>query len=161
MKEYKITIHIEEVKKTDSYMSKILAEVEQEKREMKIATDLNVAAGKIRRKYFQELLDTINDEFSHLGIHEFKIESVYSGTNDSFRFESNSIWIGDEYIKLILDPRHDVRPGYPTRYITSTQSFYIELEQKKIGNSILKADDILGDFFNRLKRNIKLHLHNN
>ena len=156
MKEYKITIHIEEVKKSNSYMSRILEEVEQEKRELKIAKDLNTAAGKVRKKYFQELLDTINEEFNDLDIDKFGIEFVNLGPNDMYILRSNSIWLGDENVKLTLEPRHDVRPGYPTRYLTSTQNFSILL-----GTSTLKADDILGDFFRRLERNIKLHLHNN
>jgi hypothetical protein len=160
MKEYKITIQIEEVKKSSSYMSKMLAEVEQEKREIKIAKDLNTAAGQIRKKYFQELLDTINDELSDLGVHEFEIGWVKLGTNDIHIFRSNSVWIGDQHIKLTLEPRHDMGAGYPTRYVTSTQNFSILLKRGNFEEVTLKVDDILGDFFSKLERNIKLHLHN-
>ena len=161
MKEYKITIHIEEVKKSNSYMSRILEEVEQEKRELKIAKDLNTAAGQIRKKYFQELLDTINEEFSCLGVHEFKIEMVNLGTNDMYTIASSAVWIGDEYVKIFLEPRHDIGAGYPTRYATSTQNFSIYMIKKSVKTSELKKEDILGDFFSRIERNIKLHLHNN
>lgn len=161
MKEYKITIQIEEVKKSNSYMSKILEEVEQEKKELKIAEDLNGAAGKIRGKYFKELLDTINEELSCLGIKEFNIEEVSLGDNKIPSFSSSSVWIGDEYVKVLLEPHYDVRPDYPTRYTTSTKDFSIIIRKAGSNSSPLKSDDILGDFFDRIKRNIKLHLHKN
>ena len=160
MKTYQITIQIEEIKKKSSYVSRIADEVADEKRQMKIAEDLNRAANEVREAYFQELLETINEELSELGVSKFQLKTAYNKWNQAWLFESTLVQIGGEYFRLILSPKSDVNAGHPTKYMTSTKSFDIQIKKGERDAWPLKSDDVVGNFFSTLEHYIKIELHN-
>lgn len=68
MKKYIIEINIEESTKGSGIIAELMAEVEQEERELKIAHDINIESNRVHRKVLSDKINEINEELSVLGI---------------------------------------------------------------------------------------------
>jgi len=158
MKKYTITIEIEEFKKSN-YMSSLIAEVHQEKTEMKIAKELNDKATEIRKEYFKDTLTDLNDELSILEIEEFDISSCRLSSNMA-TFKSTHVYIGNTCFYIELRPCHDTNVDNSTRYLTSTQDF--DLYLYRIYSSDVFAErkvKNIEDILKQMEESIKDQLH--
>lgn len=162
MKEYKITVQIEEVKKT-SLMSSILAEVEQEKKDKASTEKVNHEIGVLRRYYFENLLRQLNRELEGVIERPFKIAHSHNYGDGMLQLETEAVWINNDYV-LELRPIEDSVKPIPTNYKMSTKDFEIILlvgsSQNKV-RYILNKENIIESFLNVTKEDIKKHLHNN
>ena len=68
MKKYIIEIEIEESTNGSGIIAELMAEVEQEERELKIAHDINIESNRVHHKVLSDKIDQINEELSVLGI---------------------------------------------------------------------------------------------
>ena len=163
MKEYKITIQIEEVKKT-SLMSSILEEVEQEKKDKASTEKVNAEIGVLRQYYFENLLRQLNSELEGVIARPFKIAHRHDYGNGMLQLETGGVWINNNYV-LELRPIEDKVKPIPTNYKISTKDFEIVLLVGHGGriNSryVLNKENIIESFLSVSKEDIKNHLHNN
>ena len=162
MKEYKITIQIEEVKKT-SLMSSILAEVEQEKKDKESTEKVNAEIGVLRQYYFENLLRQLNSELEGVIGSPFKIVHRCDYGNGMLQLGTGGVWINNNYV-LELRPIEDKVKPIPTNYKISTKDFEIILLVGRGGriNSryVLNKENIIESFLSVSKEDIKKELHN-
>lgn len=163
MKEYKITVQIEEVKKT-SLMSSILAEVEQEKKDKESAEKVNHMIGVLRQRYFENVLEQLNNELEGVAKHTFKIVHRHDYGDGMCQFETGGVWLNDNYV-LELRPIEDKVKPIPTNYKISTKDFEIILlvghGNRIKSRYVLNKENIIESFLRVSKEDIKAHLHNN
>jgi hypothetical protein len=159
MKKYTITIEVEETKKS-GYMSNLVAEVNQEKAEMKIARHLNHKANEIRTEIFKDILNDLNNELSILDIDKFNKDSIKTAGGMA-HFESTSLYIGNVRYHIALTPLYDAAGTTPTKYLTSTKEFklsvyYAHRNSSTYNNTTVKNVE---DMLKIMEQEIKNQLH--
>lgn len=89
MKKYIIEIDIEESTNGSGIIAELMAEVEQEERELKIAHDINIESNRVHHKVLSDKIDQINEELSVLGIRFSDIKTSSKEINKYKEFYSS------------------------------------------------------------------------
>jgi hypothetical protein len=160
MKKYIIEINIEESTKGSGIIAELMAEVEQEERELKIAKDINIESNRVHRKVLSDKIAEINEELSVLGIQFGDIQTSSKEINMYREFYS-SVRFSDGRRCYITYTPSDVTKNEFTRYsiFSDNAKFRMCTYMDSYPSSwrALEEDEIFEYMRDSIKKEIKLN----
>ena len=160
MKKYIIEINIEESTKGSGIIAELMAEVEQEERELRIAHDINIESNRVHRKILSDKINEINKELSVLGIQFSDIKTSSEGVNMYREFYSTIKFSDGRSYYITYTPSLTTKNEF-TRY-----SIFSDNAKFRISNYMhsspsswawYKEDKIMEYMRDSIKKEIKLN----
>lgn len=160
MKKYIIEIEIEESTKGSGIIAELMAEIEQEKRELKIAHDINTESNRVHRKILSDKINEINEELSVLGIQFSDIQTSSKVKNMYREFYSKIIFSDGTCCYITYTPSLYTKNEF-TRYsiFSDNAKFRMCTYMDEYPSSwrALEEDEIFEYMRDSIKREIKLN----
>lgn len=160
MKKYIIEINIEESTKGSGIIAELMAEVEQEKRELKIAHDINIESNRVHRKVLSDKINEINEELSVLGIQFSDIKTSSKEINMYKEFYSSIKFSNGSRYFITYTPSIATNNEF-TRYsiFSDNAKFRISTDITSYPSSwrALKEDEIMEYMRDSIKKEIKYY----
>ncbi len=160
MKKYIIEINIEESTKGSGIIAELMAEVEQEERELKIAHDINIESNRVHRKVLSDKINEINEELSVLGIQFGDIQTSSKEINMYKEFYSTIKFSDGRSYYITYTPSLTTNNEF-TRYsiFSDNAKFRMSsyMDEYPSGWRALEEDEIFEYMRHAIKQEIKLN----
>lgn len=160
MKKYIIEINIKESTKGSGIIAELMAEVEQEERELRIAHDINTESNRVHRKVLSDKIDEINGELSVLGIQFSGIKNSSKVKNMYREFYSKIIFSDGTCCYITYTPSLTTKNEF-TRYSIFSDNAKFRMctymDEYPSGWRALEEDEIMEYMRDSIKKEIKLN----